>query len=70
MNTDKTLEEIMTQLGQAARQAARQLARVTTADKNRALLAIAEACGHPRRRLWPPMRLMWPMRTHAGSMRQ
>ncbi|MBN2855243.1 MAG: glutamate-5-semialdehyde dehydrogenase [Halothiobacillaceae bacterium] len=43
MNTDKTLEELMTQLGQAARQAARQLARVTTADKNRALLAIAEA---------------------------
>ncbi|OYY54511.1 MAG: hypothetical protein B7Y53_05945 [Halothiobacillus sp. 28-55-5] len=43
MNTYKTLEELMTQLGQAARQAARQLARVTTADKNRALLAIAEA---------------------------
>jgi glutamate-5-semialdehyde dehydrogenase len=43
MNTDKKLEEIMTRLGQSARQAARQLASVTTADKNRALFAIAEA---------------------------
>jgi glutamate-5-semialdehyde dehydrogenase len=43
MNTDKKLEEIMTQIGQSARKAARQLAGVTTADKNRALFAIAEA---------------------------
>ncbi len=48
MNTNQEHEELklkalMTQLGHAARQASRQLARVTTADKNRALLAIAEA---------------------------
>jgi glutamate-5-semialdehyde dehydrogenase len=43
MNNDKKLEDIMTRLGQSARQAARRLAGVTTADKNRALFAIAEA---------------------------
>lgn len=43
MNTNLELESLMNQLGKAARQAARQLARVTTANKNAALHAIADA---------------------------
>ncbi|HUX81510.1 MAG TPA: glutamate-5-semialdehyde dehydrogenase [Halothiobacillus sp.] len=38
-----TLERLMTQMGQAARRAARGLAGVTTAEKNRALQAIADS---------------------------
>lgn len=46
-NVDENLTEMMTQvitqMGRAARRASRALAGVTTADKNRALLAIADA---------------------------
>jgi len=43
MQDEQNLKEMMMQMGQLARRAARALAGVTTADKNRALLAIADA---------------------------
>jgi glutamate-5-semialdehyde dehydrogenase len=41
--TDMTLTEQMTELGQAAKAASRQLAVLTTAEKNQCLLAMADA---------------------------
>lgn len=43
MENNQELEQLMLDLGQSARRAARTLASVTTADKNRALFAIADA---------------------------
>ena len=43
MNDTSSLDALMTGIGQSARRAARALSGVTTADKNRALLAIAAA---------------------------
>ncbi|WP_407276721.1 glutamate-5-semialdehyde dehydrogenase [Halothiobacillus sp. DCM-1] len=45
MTETQSLQTLMTELGAAARRAARALASVTTADKNRALRAISEALG-------------------------
>lgn len=42
-NLTEMMTQVMTQMGRAARRASRALAGVTTADKNRALLAIADA---------------------------
>lgn len=43
MTETQQLESLMTGMGQAARRAARALSGVTTADKNRALMAVSDA---------------------------
>ena len=52
--------DYMTRLGRAARQASRLIARASTAQKNRALLAAADALDASRPELTAAMNWTWP----------
>lgn len=58
----ESVHDYMTRLGQAARQASRVLARASTAQKNRALQAAANALDAARAELTAANELIWPLR--------
>lgn len=66
----ETVLDYMTRLGRAAREASRQLARASTAQKNHALLAAAEALMPSAKRCCRPINWICRLAGKTGWMRR
>ena len=64
------VKDYMQQAGKAARKASRELARADTAQKNRALLAMADAILREQRSCWPPTPRTWKRRARPAWSRR